>query len=145
MRLLALVAGLGVLAGGAGSAFAADTHAANWKTVETYCFGCHNTTDWAGSVALDTLSVDDVPQNAKIWETAIKKLRSGLMPPPTEKQPDRAAVQSMVKWLETTLDKAQEASPHVGYVPLRRLNRREYVNAVRDLLGLEIDADCALV
>ena len=139
-QLLAMVAGLGAIVGVANPAAAADTHAANWKTVETYCFGCHNTTDWAGSVALDTLSADDVPQNAKIWETAIKKLRSGLMPPPTEKQPDRAAVQSMVKWLETTLDKAQEVAPHVGYVPLRRLNRREYANAVHDLLGLQIDA-----
>jgi hypothetical protein len=46
----------------------------------------------------------------------------------------------MVNWLETTLDKAQEAAPHVGHVPLRRLNRREYANSVRDLLGLEIDA-----
>jgi len=140
MRLLAVVAGFSVGVALATPAVAADAHAADWKTVETYCFGCHNTTDWAGSVALDTLSVDDVPQNAKIWETAVKKLRSGLMPPPTEKQPDRAAVQSMVKWLETTLDQAQQAAPHVGYVPLRRLNRREYVNAVRDLLGLEIEA-----
>ena len=149
LRRLLVLAGLGAMAGvmspawaaeAAAGANAAGAHASNWKTVETYCFGCHNTTDWAGSVALDTLSVDDVPQNAKIWEVAIKKLRSGLMPPPTEKQPDRAAVQSMVKWLETTLDKAQEVAPHVGYVPLRRLNRREYTNAVRDMLGLEIEA-----
>lgn len=145
MRWLAAVAGLATSVGLAGVAQAAGApasaaHAANWKTVETYCFGCHNTTDWAGSVALDTLSPDDVPQNAKVWETAIKKLRSGLMPPPTEKQPDRAAVQSLMGWLETTLDKAQEVSPYVGHVPLRRLNRREYANAVRDLLGLEIDA-----
>jgi hypothetical protein len=63
------------------------------------------------------------------------------MPPPTEQQqPDRAAVLSTVNWLETTLDKAQEAAPYTGFVPLRRLNRREYANAVRDLLGLEIDA-----
>ena len=83
------------------------------------------------------MSADDVPQDSKVWEAAIKKLRSGLMPPPTEKQPDRAAMLSMVNWLETTLDKAQEAAPYTGYVPLRRLNRREYANAVRDLLGLQ--------
>ncbi len=45
----------------------------------------------------------------------------------------------MVNWLETTLDKAQ-ATPYAGYVPPRRLNRREYANAVRDLLGLHVDA-----
>lgn len=147
-RFLAVVAGLGTMLASAGLAQAAsapgagpdDARAAHWKTVETYCFGCHNTSDWAGSLAMDTLSADAVPQDAKVWEAAIKKLRSGLMPPPTEKQPDRAAVQGVLNWLETTLDQAQEAAPHVGHVPLRRLNRREYANAVRDLLGLEIDA-----
>jgi hypothetical protein len=148
MRLLAVVAGLGAIVGSAVPAQAVaaagtstpDAHGSNWQTVENFCFHCHNTTDWAGKVAFDTLSADEVPRDSKIWEAAIKKLRSGLMPPPTEKQPDHAAVQSMVSWLETTLDKAQETSPYVGYVPLRRLNRREYANSVRDLLGLEIDA-----
>src|SRR5689334_17527365 len=120
------------------SAPADDAHA-HWSLVENYCFKCHNTTDWAGSVAFDTMSADAIPDDAKIWETAIKKLRSGLMPPPGNKQPDPAAVASMVSWLETTLDKAQ-ATPYAGYVPLRRLNRREYANSVRDLLGLQIEA-----
>lgn len=149
MRFLAVVAGLGAIVGAADPARAAavpagtsppEAHDPNWKTVEDYCFNCHNTTDWDGKIAFDTLSADGVPQESKIWETAIKKLRSGLMPPPTEKQPERAAVQRMVNWLETTLDKAQEAAPYTGYVPLRRLNRREYANAVHDLLGLQIDA-----
>ena len=150
MRLRAVLACLGTIAGVVAPewAFAApagtgalDAHPANWQTVEDYCVKCHNTNDWAGSIAFDTLSANDVPKDSKIWEAAIKKLRSGLMPPPTEKQqPGRAAVQSMVNWLETTLDTAQQAAPHVGHVPLQRLNRREYANAVRDLLGLEIDA-----
>jgi uncharacterized protein DUF1592/uncharacterized protein DUF1588/uncharacterized protein DUF1595/uncharacterized protein DUF1585/uncharacterized protein DUF1587 len=150
MRLLAVFAGLGAMAGAAGSVLAAapaagteaaDSHPKNWETIEKYCFGCHNATDWAGSVAFDTMSPGDVPKDSKVWEATIKKLRSGLMPPPTEKeQPDKATVQSMLGWLETTLDKAQEAAPYTGYVPLRRLNRREYANAVQDLLGLQIDA-----
>lgn len=149
MRLLAVVAGLGAIWGAADPAQAAavsadtspsDAQQSNWQTVENYCVHCHNTTDWAGKIAFDTLSPDGVPQESKIWEAAVKKLRSGLMPPPAEKQPDRAAVQSMIKWLETTLDKAQESSPHTGYVPLRRLNRREYANSVHDLLGLQLDA-----
>ncbi|HEU4623948.1 MAG TPA: DUF1592 domain-containing protein [Steroidobacteraceae bacterium] len=115
-----------------------DAHA-QWKLVENYCFKCHNTEDWAGSVAFDTMSADEVPEDAKIWETAIKKLKSGLMPPPGKPAPDRAARASMISWLETTLDKAQ-TTPYAGYVPLRRLNRREYANALRDLLALQIDA-----
>ena len=65
--------------------------ASSGRLIENYCFKCHNTEDWAGSVAFDTMSADDVPQDAKVWEAAIKKLRSGLMPPPSEKQPDRAS------------------------------------------------------
>ncbi|MFM1886985.1 MAG: hypothetical protein RL026_2142 [Pseudomonadota bacterium] len=141
-RWWAVAAVVGTVLGASGTVSAAndDAHPVHWQTIEGYCVSCHNVTDWAGSVAFDTLSPGDVPKDAKVWEATIKKLRSGLMPPPTEKkQPDRAALQGMINWLETTLDKAQEADPYTGHVPLRRLNRREYANAVRDLLGLEID------
>ena len=117
----------------------ADAGHARWQLLETYCFKCHNTTDWAGGVAFDTMTPDAVPDDAEVWEAAIKKLKSGLMPPPGEKQPERAARAGMISWLENTLDNAQ-TTPYAGYVPLRRLNRREYANAVRDLLGLRIDS-----
>ena len=149
-RLLTALAGLGTI-GTMGLAMAAAPASApatsappsegqtHWKLVENYCVKCHNITDWAGDVAFDSMTPDEVPEDAKIWETAIKKLRSGLMPPPGKPHPDHAAVASMVSWLETTLDKAQ-STPYAGFVPLRRLNRREYANAVRDLLDLDIDA-----
>ncbi|HEV7633026.1 MAG TPA: DUF1587 domain-containing protein, partial [Steroidobacteraceae bacterium] len=150
MRMLAVVTGLCTVAAAFGAentapvsagVAPAGAHPQNWQIVEDYCVKCHNATDWAGSVAFDTMSADDVPKDSKVWETAIKKLRSGLMPPPGEKkQPDKATVQSTINWLETTLDHAQAASRYVGYVPLRRLNRREYANSVQDLLGLHIDA-----
>lgn len=106
--------------------------------IERYCYECHNVTDWAGGVAFDSMSLDEVPNEAKIWEAAIRKLRGGLMPPPGKKRPDEHAVKDLVAWLETTLDGAQDHA-HPGRVPLRRLNRREYANAVRDLIGLKID------
>ncbi|MFO1503776.1 MAG: DUF1592 domain-containing protein [Steroidobacteraceae bacterium] len=116
---------------------ATDAHA-NWKIIEEHCFKCHNTDDWAGSVAFDTMTADSIPQEGKVWEATIKKLKGGLMPPPGEKPLDSKSAMAMASWLETTLDKAQ-ATPWTGHVPLRRLNRREYANAIRDLLGLEID------
>jgi mono/diheme cytochrome c family protein len=144
-RFLAALAGLGAMgtmglavAAAPASAASGDGHA-QWQLVEDYCFKCHNTEDWAGKVAFDTMSAESIPQDASVWESAIKKLRSGLMPPPGNKQLEGAAAANLVSWLETTLDKAQ-VTPYAGYVPLRRLNRREYANAVRDLLGLEIDA-----
>jgi len=143
-RLIAALTGAGALTLASSAVAAApvdgtagDPHA-QWKMVQDYCFKCHNTEDWAGSVAFDTMSADDIPKDGKVWEAAIKKLKSGLMPPPGQKQPDHKTVTSFVSFLETSLDAAQ-TTPYTGYIPLRRLNRREYANAIRDLIGLDID------
>ena len=61
------------------------------------------------------------------------------MPPAGARRPDRQATADFVSWLENEID-THATAPHPGRVPLRRLNRREYANAVRDLLGLNIDA-----
>ena len=105
-----------------------------------YCSKCHNTEDWAGGIAFETLSPEDIPQDAQTWEKAMRKLRGGLMPPAGNPQPDRKAVEGFVDWVEGTIDHA--ALPHVepGRVALHRLNRKEYANAVRDLLDVELDA-----
>jgi hypothetical protein len=144
-QIVAAAASLGTLclagpafaASATSSAPAGDAHA-QWKLIESYCYDCHNTEDWAGSVAFDTMSVDTIPDDGKVWETTIKKLKGGLMPPPGSDQPSKEAAQQLVAFLETTLDKAQ-SRPYVGHIPLRRLNRREYANAIRDLIGLRID------
>ncbi len=116
----------------------ADVSHGNWKTVQGYCFGCHNADDWAGGVAFDTMSAEGIPQDAKIWEQAVRKLRGGMMPPPGKKRPDNATINNLVSYLETTLDDAG-THPDPGRVPMRRLNRREYANAVHDLIGLDVD------
>ena len=82
---------------------------ATGKPSRQYCFDCHNTEDWAGGVAFDTMSADAIPQDAKIWEQAVRKLRGGMMPPPGHKRPDTAAVNNLVSYLETTLDAAEHA------------------------------------
>jgi len=121
------------------SAAPADASHGNWKTVQQFCFDCHNTEDWAGGVAFDTMADDAIPTDAKIWEQAVRKLRGGMMPPPGRKRPDAAAVNNLVSYLEKTLDDAT-THPDPGRVALRRLNRREYANAVHDLIGLDVDA-----
>ena len=120
-------------------AMAADAAASQWQTVETFCVKCHNTDDWAGSLAFDTLSPDNIVHDAEIWEKALRKVRGGLMPPAGNDRPSNEQASQLVSWLETTIDSASAEEP-AGRVPLRRLNRREYANAIRDLLGLEIDA-----
>jgi mono/diheme cytochrome c family protein len=120
-------------------AMAADASASQWQTVETFCVKCHNTDDWAGSLAFDTLSPDNIAHDAEIWEKALRKVRGGLMPPAGNDRPSNEQASQLVSWLETSIDSASTEEP-AGRVPLRRLNRREYANAIRDLLGLEIDA-----
>jgi cytochrome c553 len=144
-RILALLMSVAATLGSTAAAAATPTPApatgdshGQWSNIETFCFKCHNTEDWAGGVAFDAMTADAVPQDGKVWETAIKKLKGGLMPPPGQKQMDSASTASMVSWLETTLDQAQ-LNPYVGSIPLRRLNRREYANAIRELVGLNID------
>ena len=73
------------------------------------------------------------------------KLRSRAMPPPGIRRPDNATYDAAAAWLETELDRAAVAHPNPGRpADLHRLNRSEYANAVRDLLGLEIDASSML-
>ena len=74
-----------------------------------------------------------------MWERAIRKLQGGMMPPPGAKRPDQPMVDSFVKYLETSLDQAAAANPNPGSVPLHRLNRAEYANAVRDLFEIDVD------
>jgi mono/diheme cytochrome c family protein len=111
--------------------------------VDQYCIGCHSDRVKSGGLALSTLNLDAVHQNPEVAEKVIRKLRGGLMPPAGAKRPDRATSAAFVTWLENELDKSS-VSAAAGRVPLRRLNRREYANAIRDLLGYRVDAKALL-
>jgi mono/diheme cytochrome c family protein len=111
--------------------------------IDQYCIACHNDRLRSGGLALSELNLDAVHQSAEVAEKVIRKLRGGLMPPAGARRPDRQTAATFVSWLEREIDaKAVEQRP--GRVALRRLNRREYANAVRDLLGLNIDATALL-
>jgi hypothetical protein len=105
----------------------------------TYCTECHNSDDWAGGIAFDTMTEGEVPENVDVLEKVVRKLRSQQMPPGGHKMPDKTARNAFVSWMETRLDQAGAAHADPGRVGLHRLNRKEYGNAVRDLLGIEID------
>ena len=105
---------------------------------------CHNSTDWAGGVAFDTMGQDSIPQDAKELEEAVRKLQGRLMPPPGKSQPDQQTVDLMVSWLTDRLDEAGGAHPNPGNVVIHRLNRTEYAREVKDLLALSIDAAALL-
>jgi hypothetical protein len=96
-------------------------------------------------LSLEQLDTADVHEGAEIWEKVIRKLRTGSMPPSTRPQPPAEERGALVSWLETSLDQAAQASPNPGRTEtLRRLNRTEYQNAIRDLLAIDIDAKALL-
>ena len=105
-----------------------------------YCTACHNQRAKVGGLALDTLDMAHVGENADVWEQVVRKLRTGAMPPAGRPRPDTAVSAEVVTWLETELDRAALEHPNPGRPTLHRLNRSEYRNAVRDLLAVDIDA-----
>jgi hypothetical protein len=115
-----------------------------WGLLEARCQKCHNSTDWAGGVAFDILTPDNVVQDAETWEKAIRKLRGRLMPPPGETQPDQASIDRFVSWMEGQLDQAAAAHPDPGNIGLHRLNRTEYAREMQRILGLQVDVSTLL-
>ena len=113
--------------------------------VKQYCLTCHNDQIKAAGLTLAPLDVDRVGEQAATWEKVVRKLRVRMMPPPGAARPTEAAYDALVTHLETSLDRAAAAAPNPGRAEtFRRLNRTEYQNAVRDLLGIDVDVSSLL-
>ncbi|HEY6991362.1 MAG TPA: DUF1587 domain-containing protein, partial [Bryobacteraceae bacterium] len=106
-------------------------------TIGTYCTTCHSSQARIGGLALDSLNVDAVANDAAIWEKAVRKLRGRLMPPPGAKQPEQKEVDSLIGYLETKLD-ANTTLPRAAYVGVQRMSRTEYIAAVKALVGVDV-------
>jgi Protein of unknown function (DUF1592)/Protein of unknown function (DUF1588)/Protein of unknown function (DUF1587)/Protein of unknown function (DUF1585)/Protein of unknown function (DUF1595) len=141
-RITAMLAAAFLVAGASNIAHTAN--AVGWNMLSAYCTECHNTDDWAGGIAFDTMSEGEIAQNVGVLEKVVRKLRSQQMPPGGHKVPDKSTRAAFIGWLETRLDQAGAARADLGHVGLQRLNRKEYANAVRDLLAIEIDPAAVL-
>jgi hypothetical protein len=109
--------------------------------LDRYCTTCHNERLKSGGLSLVEADLSRPGAQPELWEKVVRKLRTGVMPPPDMPQPSGVDRLPILTWLETSLDAAWTAKPNPGRTEtLRRLNRTEYQNAVRDLLGLDIDA-----
>jgi hypothetical protein len=127
------------------SAGIAQGEAPNSDTVQTFnkllntnCSKCHNSTDWAGGLAFDTMDLSQAGDDPQVWEKAINKLTGRLMPPAGEKQPSQTDVDAFLSFLKTSLD-SSAADRGVGHVPLERLSRTEFAASVKGLLGVDVD------
>ncbi len=106
--------------------------------LDEHCAGCHNPTDLDGGFAFADLDAARVDAHAETWEAVVRKLRTRTMPPQdAQSRPDAETYERLATWLERELDSKAVASP--GRSALRRLNRAEYANAIRELLDLDVD------
>ena len=112
--------------------------------LDRYCVTCHNDRLRTAGLTLDALDAGRVGAHAATWEKVVRKLRARAMPPAGRARPDRAAYAAVAAALETALDRAAAAAPNPGGTPPHRLNRAEYANAVRDLLGVDVDGRALL-
>ena len=132
-------------AGGQAAAELSPAASGARELIDRYCVTCHNGRLETAGLSLDDIDVAHVPAEAETWENVVRKLRTSTMPPPNRPQPPAEARAAMASWLESTLDAAAAATPNPGRTEtLRRLNRTEYQNAIRDLLALDVDATTLL-
>jgi cytochrome c551/c552 len=107
--------------------------------LDQYCVTCHNQRLNTGGLALDKLDPAEVEQNPAAWEKVVRKLRAGMMPPQGLPRPSSASYNELIVTLENELDRAAAANPKLPAPGVHRMNRAEYANVIRELLGLEID------
>ena len=115
------------------------TSAQERALLDQYCVSCHSEKakaagmDSARKLTLDNLDTANVAKNGETWELVVRKLRAGMMPPAGLKRPDPPVFESMIAYLENELDR--QATPFMPPPGLHRLNRTEYANMIRDVLG----------
>jgi mono/diheme cytochrome c family protein len=151
-KLILGMAGLGVtvflFAQGTAAQQPAPTQgygAAGRAVLDKSCVSCHNERVKTAGLMLDKVDIANPAANPAVWEKVMRKVHTGTMPPPNMPQLSDTDRRALLAWLETSLDAAAAKTPNPGRTEtLRRLNRTEYKNAVRDLLALDIDVESLL-
>jgi hypothetical protein len=163
-RAICAIVGAGVLAFGTGAATHAErsagqgasaprlarshaspaqaavaTPAAQTALVKQYCSTCHSDRGKAGGLSLASFDASAATASPQATEKMIRKLRAGMMPPAGAKRPEDGVLIALAESFETRLDRAAALNPNPGSRPSPRLNRAEYANAIRELLGLDVD------
>jgi hypothetical protein len=131
---------LALAAAGAELPGATEFHKNIQPILETYCFDCHADGANKGNVAFDAFKSDQaILGDRDLWQRALKMLQAGLMPPPKKPRPTSEQKQQIALWIKRDVFGLDPQNPDPGRVTLRRLNRVEYHNTIRDLLGVDFD------
>jgi Protein of unknown function (DUF1592)/Protein of unknown function (DUF1588)/Protein of unknown function (DUF1587)/Protein of unknown function (DUF1585)/Protein of unknown function (DUF1595) len=120
------------------------TPASQQAFVTQTCAGCHNDKVKRGNFSWTGVDLAHPDQSAQSVEKAIRMLRAGMMPPPGIPRPKPDIMRAFAKSLENGIDQAAAVHPNAGAPALHRLNRTEYHNTIRDLLGVDVDVAALL-
>jgi hypothetical protein len=132
--------GVAARAGDAGTA-AEQFHRAVEPLLATYCYDCHGNGAAEGSVTLDGFESDtNLLEKPELWTRALRMMRADMMPPVEAAQPNSEELAKLEQWIKREALGLDPNHPDPGRVTVRRLNRAEYRNTVRDLLGVDFDA-----
>ena len=118
--------------------------AAYQEMLNKYCITCHNEKAKipAGApLALDKANLKDPGATSDVWEKVVRKIGVGAMPPQNSPTPGATQLNAFRSALIANLDSAAAAKNNPGRYVIHRLNRTEYGNAIRDLLGVTVDAN----
>ena len=109
------------------------------NTLQQYCVVCHNETLRTADFSLEGVTASELSKHTSALEKVLRRLASGEMPPTGMPRPSDSARFELVSWLEARLDEHASDNPNPGSPAIHRLNRAEYSNAIRDLLGIDLD------
>ncbi len=109
--------------------------------LEQYCFGCHGNGAKKGGVSLDGLNAGDASAQRELWWGVLKNVRAGIMPPHAKPQPTATEKKVLDDWIKSTAFAIDPREIDPGRVTVRRLNRVEYRNTIRDLIGVDYDTN----
>ena len=107
-----------------------------------YCYACHGLGAKKGGVALDEFATAaDALGNRDLWHSVLKNVRAGIMPPAGKPRPSSDEAKTLEQWIKRDVFQSDPNDPDPGRVTLRRLNRVEYRNTIRDLMGINFRTD----
>ncbi len=138
--LVFTMAGAGQSVSAADSAAVAQFRQVAQPLLNKYCVSCHNAEFKKGSVDFDQEDPTRLAQDQELWLKALKMLQAGMMPPKGKRRPSAQQLAELEKWIKFSVFAIDPQNPDPGRITIRRLNRTEYHNTIRDLLGVDFNA-----
>lgn len=107
--------------------------------LERHCYDCHGDGKTKGGVQLDGFESAADLRDQKLWLRALKNVRAGIMPPADEDRLSPEELDTLTTWIKREGLGLDPTRPDPGRVTVRRLNRVEYRNTVRELTGVDYE------